>query len=134
MQFVPTRIHGAQDHLLAALLLCSPWLLDAEPASAHTLTLVAAGLLLATTSLLTNYECGLLRRIPVPVHSAADLLLGLGLVSAPWLLGFHADGWAAHALCGSALLLGALTVQPRAFGTEHPAFIAARLGAAHGGH
>lgn len=134
MQFIPTRIHGAQDYLLAALLLGSPWLLGAEPQSAFTVTLIGAGVVLAATSLLTNYEWGLLRRMAVPLHSAMDLLLGLALAASPWLLGFAAEGWAAHAVLGWALVLGALTVQPRAFGMEHPAFIAARLGSAHGGH
>lgn len=134
MQFIPTRVHGAQDHLLAAVLLSSAWWLGNEPGSTQTLTLVVAGVVLAATSLLTNYEWGLLRRMAVPLHSAMDLLLGLALAASPWLLGFAAEGWAAHAVLGWALVLGALTVQPRAFGMEHPAFIAARLGSAHGGH
>lgn len=133
MQFIPTRIHGAQDYLLAALLLGSPWLLGAEPQSAFTVTLIGAGVVLAATSLLTNYEWGLVRRLAVPLHSAIDLVLGLALGSAPWVLGFHDEAWATHATLGAALVLGALTTHPRPFGLEHPAFVAARLGAAHGG-
>jgi hypothetical protein len=133
MQFISTRIHGAQDHLVAALMLCAPWVLGLEPGSAQALTLIVAGVLLAAISLLTNYEWGLIRRIPVPVHSAMDLLLGVALGAAPWLLGFATEVWAPHAALGAVLVLGALTIQPRPFGMEHSAFVAARLGAVTGG-
>ena len=130
MQFIPSRIHGAQDFVLAAVLLTGPWLVGLEPGSAAAWALAGAGLVLAATSGLTNYEWGLVRRIPVPLHSAIDLTLGLALAASPWLLGFHGEAWAPHAVLGSALVLGALTVQPRSLGAEALALVAAGLRAA----
>lgn len=132
MQFVPTRYHGAMDYLAAALLLCGPWLLGLKFRSPASLALLGVGAALLAASLLTNYEWGAVRRIPVPLHSALDLLLGLLLAVSPWALGFADEAWAPHATLGTLLILGALTSQPRPFGLGHPAFIAAGLSPTHG--
>ena len=68
-------------------------------------------------SLLTDYELGVVRRIPMPVHLTLDLLSGLLLAVSPWLFGFSEFVWVPHLLLGlvevGAHVLGILAVIDR---------------------
>ncbi len=55
-------------------------------------------------SLLTNYELGAVRVLPMPVHLALDFMSGLLLASSPWLFGFH------HVVHTPFVLLGLLEI------------------------
>jgi hypothetical protein len=88
MRFLPTRIHGFVDYLWGILLILTPHL--AGFADNRTATWVAwifgAGAILY--SLVTDYELGLVRLIPMPAHLALDAVAGAVLAASPWLLGF----------------------------------------------
>ena len=63
-------------------------------------------------SLLTDYELGLVRAIPMPVHPALDAAKGALLATSPWLFGFATRGaryWLPHVALGTADILAALT-------------------------
>ena len=51
-------------------------------------------------SLFTDYELGVVRRIPMPVHLGLDLGSGLLLAVSPWLFGFAAFVWVPHLVFG----------------------------------
>jgi hypothetical protein len=54
-------------------------------------------------SLLTNYEWGVLKVIPMRVHLVVDFLSGALLAASPWLFGFAnapANAWAPHVVVG----------------------------------
>src|SRR4028118_1764701 len=92
LRVIPTRVHGVLDYLTGSALLAAPGLLGIkdDPRAALTLRLAGAG---ATAySLLTDYELGLVRSIPMPAHLALDAMSGALLASSPWLLGFAATG------------------------------------------
>ncbi|MBI2185511.1 MAG: hypothetical protein HYU37_00135 [Acidobacteria bacterium] len=61
--------------------------------------------------MLTNYEAGVVRIMPMRAHLAMDLVLGLALLAAPWVLPRSERRYAAipMALGGVALLTGLLT-------------------------
>jgi hypothetical protein len=88
LRCLPTRIHGIIDYLWGLALLASPWLLGfADWGAAHWTALVfGAGAILY--SLVTDYELGLARILPMPLHLVIDGLGGVLLAASPWLLGF----------------------------------------------
>jgi hypothetical protein len=81
-----------------------------DPRAALTLRLAGGGATLY--SLLTDYELGLVRLLPMPAHLALDAMSGALLASSPWLLGFADRGtryWLPHALVGATEILAATT-------------------------
>jgi hypothetical protein len=92
MRVISTRIHGAIDYATGAGMLAAPALLGIsdEPAAARTLR--AAGLVAMAYSLLTDYEFGLVRIIPMPAHLALDAASGVLVAASPWLFGFAGRG------------------------------------------
>jgi hypothetical protein len=86
MAVISTRLHGAGDYATGAGLLAAPNLLGVDDP-------VAAGILRGTgaailgLSAVTDYELGLLRRLPVPVHLLIDAATGATLagVGILWL-------------------------------------------------
>ena len=117
MRFLSTRIHGVLDYLMGALLIASPWLLgfaDA-PNEAAVWVPVALGAGALVYSLLTDYELGLVRKIPMPTHLALDAGAGVLLAASPWLFGFAEWVWVPH------LVLGLLEVGAALVTRKHPA-------------
>lgn len=94
-----TKVHGALDYITGAVLIMSPALLDlpAGPASAVPRMLGVAAILY---SLLTRYEWGLLKLIPMRGHLALDFMSGVLLAASPWLFGFADQIRAPHVLLG----------------------------------
>ncbi|HEX2134345.1 MAG TPA: hypothetical protein VHG30_00335 [Microvirga sp.] len=88
MRFLPTRLHGIIDYLWGAALLATPWLLGFADVAAAKWLAVAFGLGAFAYSAVTDYELGLLRILPMPVHLAVDGLGGVVLAASPWLFGF----------------------------------------------
>ena len=95
MRFLPTRLHGAIDYLWGVVLLVSPFALGFAGPARVIAWIFGAGAILY--SLVTDYELGLVRVVPVPLHLGLDALAGgllalsplaFGLTGAPaWLFG-----------------------------------------------
>jgi len=112
LRVIPTQAHGVLDYLTGSALLAAPGLLGIKDDPRATLTLRLAGAGATAYSLLTDYELGLMRLIPMPAHLALDALSGALLASSPWLLGFADRGtryWLPHALVGATEILAAST-------------------------
>lgn len=83
---IGSRLHGALDYMTGTMLLGAsqlPWLRTRFAGRA----LASAGAGHLAYSLLTDYELGLVRRLPYRAHLALDAVGALGLAAAPWLLG-----------------------------------------------
>jgi hypothetical protein len=113
MRFIPTRIHGFLDYGIGVLLIASPWLLGFAVGGAETWVPVAIGILIIAYSLMTDYELGLVRRIPMSIHLWLDGLVGIFLAWSPTIFGFSGLVWVPHVLLGSLALFAALFTQPR---------------------
>ena len=100
MRFLPTRLHGVIDYLWGAALLSTPWLLGFSDVSAAKWLAVAFGLGAFLYSAVTDYELGLLRILPMPVHLAIDGLSGALLAVSPWLFGFAGVVFLPHLILG----------------------------------
>jgi len=116
MRVISTRTHGVLDYLTAGMLLSAPKLLGFTdvPASARAFRLAGGGA--ALYSLLTDYELGAVRVLPMPVHLAIDAASGVLLTSSPWLFGFASEGprhWMPHVLAGATEMLAAATTRTR---------------------
>ena len=110
---LPTKLHGVADYATAGTLLAAPALLRGAD-SRSKLVLSAAGGGILATSLLTDYELGVRRRIPMPVHLALDAATGAALLLAPRLLGVKRRSrldWLPHVLVGVGELAGAALTQ-----------------------
>lgn len=83
---------------------------------------VGVGLLMLGQSMLTKYEWGVLRVIPVPVHLAMDAMVGLFLAASPWLFGFADYIWWPHVLLGVGEIMAAMTthLEPGTLGGRTP--------------
>ena len=88
MRFIPTRTHGVVDYLTGALLILAPYLLGFADGTAAQWIPQAVGAALVGASLLTDYELGVVRMIPMPVHLFLDVAAGALLAVSPWLFGF----------------------------------------------
>ena len=75
---IPTRIHGYLDYLVGLVLIASPWLFGFADGGPEQWIPIILGVAALTYSLMTNYELGAVRVIPMPVH----LMLDAGRINA----------------------------------------------------
>ena len=100
MRFIPTRIHGFLDYLVGLLLIAAPWVFGFARGGAETWIPVILGAGALVYSLFTNYELGVVKRLPMPTHLTLDLLSGLLLAASPWLFGFSDFVYLPHLVLG----------------------------------
>ena len=95
-----TRVHGFLDYVVSLFLLASPWLLDFHQSGTATWVVIVLGGGALLYSLFTDYEAGVVKQIPMPVHLALDGFNGVLLAVSPWLFGFAETTWKPHLLLG----------------------------------
>lgn len=109
---IPTRIHGALDYAASGVNLAFPRLLGLHDAPWAALVPRIDGAAGAAYSLVTDYEFGALKVLPMPVHLTLDAAKGAFMTASPWLFGFAEKGpryWLPHVLMGTADVLVAMT-------------------------
>jgi len=111
MRFLSTKTHGIMDYLMGLLLIAAPWLLGFAEGGAETWVPVTIGVATLVMSLLTNYELGLVKTLPMSLHLTIDLLSGLLLAASPWLFGFADRVYLPHLILGLAEVGAALVTQ-----------------------
>lgn len=118
MRFIPTRIHGIVDYLVGIILIAAPWLLDFNRGGAETWVPVFVGAMALLQTIITDFEVGLVRKLPMKTHLSMDLFMGLFLALSPWLFGF-ADfiAWP-HVLFGVFFILSSLTTHTAPAGRQ----------------
>lgn len=110
MRFIPTRVHGVLDYVHGATLLAAPELLRTKDEPRATLVSRLAGGGATVSTLMTDFELGAVKAIPVPAHLMLDAVSGALLAGAPWLLGYAKGGtryWLPHAFVGAAEVFAA---------------------------
>lgn len=100
MRFIPTRVHGMADYAVGVLLILAPFILGFAGGGAAMWTPILVGAGLLVVSLMTDYELGAVRLIPMPVHLWLDAAAGVILLVSPWLFGFATLIWWPHVLIG----------------------------------
>ena len=98
----------------------SPWLLGFARGGAETKVPEAAGKAAVVYSLLTDYEWGIKKVIPMRQHLLLDLVSGVLLAASPWLFGFAKKTYLPHLVMGLFEIGAALvTKQEPETGTGH---------------
>ena len=116
LRLIPTSVHGVLDYLASGVNLAFPGLLGLHDAQWAALVPRIDGLAGASYSLITDYELGALKVLPMPAHLAFDAAKGLFMAAAPWLFGFAENGtryWLPHVLMGTADVLAAAATRTR---------------------
>ena len=117
MRFIPTRVHGAVDHVVGPALVLAPTLLRLGRTSPEGLTARAVGGVEAFYSNFTDYELSMKNVVPMKVHLVLDAVGGATLALVPQLTGARQRGkkhWLPH------LAVGALEVGMAAFTKTEP--------------
>lgn len=106
---ISTKAHGLIDYAWATAAGTLPTMMNGASATARLVRGAAAAA--SANSMVTNYEGGVLRVMPMRLHLAMDVVLGAALVLAPWFLPRAERRYAAVpvALGAVALLAGMLT-------------------------
>lgn len=99
---ISPKLHGVIDYLTVPLLIAAGPLFgfDAVPAQ---ITSTLAGVVLVYSAA-TAYPLGLVKLVPPTAHRAIDILVGIGMLTAPWLLGFQHDDAACRFFVGFGIL------------------------------
>lgn len=97
---IGTRTHGIIDYLTGALLLIAPYLFGFATGGIEQWLPQLLGAMIIGMSLLTRYELGIARIIPLKVHLGVDVLGGILLAASPWLFSFADIIWWPHLLVG----------------------------------
>jgi hypothetical protein len=100
MRFLSTRIHGVLDYLTGGLLIIAPWMLRFARGGAETWIMIILGATVVVYSLITDYEWGIAKRIPMRIHLLLDLASGVLLAASPWLFGFSEYIYLPHLVLG----------------------------------
>jgi len=88
LRFISTRTHGVLDYVVGALLIVVPYILGFADGTAAQWLPQVLGLVAIGGAVLTDYEFGVMRVIPMPVHLGIDIASGALLALSPWLFGF----------------------------------------------
>jgi SPW repeat len=131
MRFIPSKLHAPLDYIVGVALIAAPWLFQFSEHTAAAVIPVVLGIGLIAYSLLTDYELGVWRVVPMSVHTFFDIVAGGLLALSPWLFGFadeSANVWLPHLVVGlAAVFLGFTTKHEGSYGyRRRPAGAASR--------
>ena len=135
---IPTKAHGALDMATGPALIAAPTLLRMNGNTGATIPPRLFGSAATLYSLLTDYEFGLKRVLPMRAHLALDALGGVALAATPFVTRASKRGvrhWLPHAIVGANSIALALTTKERPPRARRLRTLApkAALGAALGG-
>ncbi|MBF9255357.1 SPW repeat protein [Pontibacter sp. 172403-2] len=123
MRFIPTRFHGILDYIVGIIFVIAPWVFDFADSSAATWTMVIAGIIVLVQAVCTNYEPGIIKKIPMTSHLMMDFGLGVILALTPWMFNFADEVYVPHVVGGIFSILASLTthrVPSTSYRTVHP--------------
>jgi hypothetical protein len=108
-KFIPTKVHGALDYIVAVALLLAPMIFGFQSVGGAAVVIpmvLGAGLFLY--SLFTNYEWGVFKLLSMPYHLIVDVVASLLLLLSPFIFGFANEApnaWVPHAVVGITVIL-----------------------------
>ena len=119
-KFIPTYSHAVIDYILVIVLLIGPFISEFDfSGMAATICFISSGIV-ALLSILTASEGGLIRIIPMKIHLAIDILLGIFLIASPFILRFSSQTYFFHIFIGIIILGSAIYTRPTVIGSRPP--------------
>jgi hypothetical protein len=116
LRMIPTKAHGAVDMATGPALIAAPTLLRMNGNTGATIPPRVVGSAATLYSLLTDYEFGLKRVLPMRAHLALDVVGGVALAATPFLTGASKQGlrhWLPHLALGANEVVLAFTTKDR---------------------
>jgi hypothetical protein len=117
MKMIPRFLHGVLDYLSGLFLLAAPNLLGFVGHGGTTVWVPRiVGLVILLQALMTDYELGAMKLIPIAMHLMADYVVGLFLLLAPFVLGISGRSMTATVVLivmAIVALVAAAVTQPR---------------------
>ena len=110
---IPRQVHAVLDYMTGGTLVAAPRLLGLSGTTAGKVLDLAGGIATAQ-SLVTDYELGLVRVVPMRTHLTLDAMSGAMIAASPWIFGFANNGtryWLPHVLVGATEILAAATTK-----------------------
>lgn len=109
-KFIPTKVHGALDYIVALALIAAPWIFGfADKGGAAVIIPIVLGIGLILYSLFTKYEWGLVKVLGMPYHLVVDVIASLFLIASPFVFGFYDmdmwNVWVPHVVVGIAVII-----------------------------
>lgn len=88
MKLITTKIHGFLDYIVGIFLLAAPLTFHLPGRTPEGLIFFILGAGLLFYSMITNYEWGIFKLIPMNIHLLLDILSGIFLTVSLWLFAF----------------------------------------------
>jgi len=99
MKIIPRFYHGVLDYLSGVLLLLAPNLFGfAEMGGTAAWVPRIIGMMILLQAVMTDYELGLMKVIPIAMHLMSDYVVGIFMLLSPFLFGFYDDSLTATIL------------------------------------
>ncbi len=112
---IPTKVHGVLDYIVAVALFFAPMLFGFQDVGGAAVMIpMVLGVGLAVYSLLTRYEWGVIKVLPMPYHLVFDAAASLLLALSPFIFGFQDEAlnvWLPHVVVGVTVILVVLLSQ-----------------------
>lgn len=109
IRFLPTRVHGVLDYVVGVALLFAPNIFQFDQVGGAAVFIPRLlGVVLIVYSLLTRYELGLVKLIPMPYHLIIDFAAAVFLAASPFIFGFikeKPNAWVPHIAVGIAVIV-----------------------------
>lgn len=100
MKIIDTKAHGYMDYIMGIFLIASPSLFSLNLNAIESTIFYVVGATALLYSLLTNYELGLIKIVPMKAHLMLDIFSGIFLAASPWLLDFANSVYKPHLVIG----------------------------------
>jgi hypothetical protein len=103
-----TLTHGALDYLFGIFMISAPWWMGYGIGGPETWIPASLTMIILFYNLLTDYEGGVVRLLPINVHLLLDMMLGSLLAASPWIFGFNGIASLPQLLIGGSLVFSAM--------------------------
>lgn len=117
MRFIPTKVHGVLDYVVAIALILAPFIFGfSDVGGAAVVVPIVLGVGLIIYSLFTRYELGAVKVIKMPLHLVFDVVASLFLIASPFIFGFineAPNAWLPHIVVGAAVIVVVIFSEPQ---------------------
>jgi len=116
-RFIPTKVHGALDYIVAIALFFAPMIFGfANIGGPAVIIPMVLGIGLLLYSLFTSYEWGVFKLLSMPYHLVFDVLASVFLAASPFIFGFYNQApnvWLPHVVVGLTVIIVVIFSQPQ---------------------